>query len=238
MKLDILAFGAHPDDVELSASGTIINQIAKGYKVGIVDFTRGELGTRGDAETREREAKKASEIMGIHARENLMMDDGFFMNDREHQMKVVASIRKYQPEIILCNAISDRHPDHARAASLVTNAVFLSGLIKIETKDNGKNQERWKVRAVYHYIQDRHIKPDICIDISDVWEKRMDAVRAFSSQFHNPASTEPATAISGKDFIDFLAARAIETGRNIGVQYAEGFTTQRTPGFKDLFDIL
>lgn len=238
MKLDLLAFGAHPDDVELSASGTILLHISKGYKCGIVDMTRGELGTRGNAAVRVKEAGKASEILGLHARENLLMDDGFFVNDRENKLKVVAAIRKYQPRIVLCNAVADRHPDHGRAASLITDSVFLAGLSKVATTDAGQPQKSWKVESVFHYIQDRYIRPDICVDITPVWDKKMEAVMAFDSQFYNPDSKEPDTAISGKDFIHFLKARANEQGRPIGVEYAEGFTTARIPGVKDLFDLL
>ena len=237
MKLDILAFGAHPDDVELSASGTLIKQMEMGYKCGIVDLTRGELGTRGSAEIRDKEAARSSEIMGIHIRENLKMEDGFFQNDKPHQLKIVSVIRKYQPQIILCNAINDRHPDHARAAALILNAVFLAGLAKVKTEQEGVEQERWKVKAVYHYIQDKYIKPDIIIDISSCWNKKMETIKAFSSQFYNPESNEPDTAISGKDFMEFLSERAIEMGRNIGANYAEAFSVTRTPGVKNLFDL-
>jgi bacillithiol biosynthesis deacetylase BshB1 len=238
MKLDILAFGAHPDDVELSASGTLISHIRKGFKCGIVDLTRGELGTRGNAEIREQEARRASEIIGIHARECLNMDDGFFQNDKFNQLAVVSMIRKYQPDIILSNAIMDRHPDHSRASALVSIAVFLSGLIRIKTSINNKEQERWQTKAHYHYIQDRYIKPDLVVDITEVWEKKMESVLAFSSQFYNPDSKEPGTAISGKDFLNFLEARAIESGRQIGVMYGEGFTAERFVGVKSLKDLL
>jgi len=238
MKLDILAFGAHPDDVEISCSGTIIVHIKKGYKCGVVDLTRGELGTRGNAETRDAEAKHATEIMGIHLRENLGMEDGFFLNDKSNQLKIVAIIRKYKPEIILCPAITDRHPDHSRAAALVSTSIFLAGLQKVITTLDEKIQERWKVKAHYHYLQDRHIKPDIAIDISSVWQKKMESVKAFTTQFYDPASTEPETEISRKDFLEFLSGRAMEMGRPLGVQYAEGFTSPRLPGVTDLFDLL
>ena len=238
MKLDILAFGAHPDDVEISASGTLLVHIAKGYKCGIIDLTRGELGTRGSAEQRDEEAKRASEIIGIHARENLSMEDGFFYNDKANQLKIVSIIRKYKPEIILCNAITDRHPDHSRAASLISTSVFLAGLHKVITINNDISQERWKVKAHYHYVQDRYIKPDIAVDISSVWEKKMASILAFSSQFYDPSSTEPDTEISGKDFMEFLSGRAMEMGRPLGVQYAEGFTSPRLPGVTNLFNLL
>lgn len=238
MKLDILAFGAHPDDVEISASGTLLIHIEKGYTCGIVDLTRGELGTRGSAEFRDEEAKMASEIIKIHARENLRMEDGFFQNDKINQLKIVSVIRKYKPEIILCNAITDRHPDHSRAAALISTAIFLSGLQKVVTTFNDTQQERWKVKAHYHYVQDRYIKPDIAVDISSVWDIKMKAILAFSSQFYDPSSKEPDTEISGKDFIDFLAGRAMEMGRPLGVQYAEGFTSPRLPGVTNLFNLL
>jgi bacillithiol biosynthesis deacetylase BshB1 len=238
MKLDLLAFAAHPDDVEISAGGTVLVHINKGYKCGIIDLTRGELGTRGTIATREEEAKRSNEILGIHVRENLGMEDGFFLNDRLNQLKIVSLIRKYQPEIVLCPAIADRHPDHSRAAALVSASTFLSGLLKVETSYNNMPQEKWKVKAHYHYLQDRYIKPDIAVDISEVWEKKMEAIRAFSTQFYDPGSTEPETEISRKDFFDFLAGRAMEMGRPLGVQYAEGFTTARLPGVKDMFNLL
>jgi N-acetylglucosamine malate deacetylase 1 len=237
MKLDILAFGAHPDDVELSAAGTLLKHIQLGYKCGIIDLTRGELGTRGTAETRDAEAKASSKILGLHVRECLNMEDGFFQNDKKHQLAIISVIRKYQPEIILSTAISDRHPDHSRAATLISTAVFLAGLVKIDTKnDNGENKS-WKVKAHYNYIQDQFIKPDFIMNISDVWEKKMESVMAFKTQFYDPASKEPETAISSKDFLEFLTGRAVEMGRRIGVQYAEGFTTQRPIGVSNLFNI-
>lgn len=238
MKLDILAFGAHPDDVELSCSGTIIKHIREGKKVGLIDLTRGELGTRGTAEIRDAEAAEASRLMGISIRENLNMDDCFFINDKENKLKVARAIRKYQPEIILANAVSDRHPDHGRAAALVSDAVFLAGLLKVETLDGAAKQQPWKTKAVYHYIQDRYIKPDFAVDISDYIDEKMKAIMAFRSQFYNPASTEPETAISSKEFLDFLQARSVDYGRSIGVKYGEGFTVERTLGVKSLFDML
>ncbi|HQW00102.1 MAG: bacillithiol biosynthesis deacetylase BshB1 [Bacteroidia bacterium] len=234
MKLDILAFGAHPDDVELSASGTLINHIKMGYKCGIVDLTNGELGTRGTAETRKEEAEASSKIIGIIARENLNLADGFFTNDGDHRLEVVKMIRKYQPSIVLCNAISDRHPDHGRGASLVSDAIFLSGLVKVVTQIGGVDQLPWRPQAVYHYIQDRFIKPDFVVDVSDVWEQRMESVKAFKTQFYQADSTEPDTAISSKEFLDFLKGRAMEYGRPAGFQFAEGFTVERYPGINDL----
>ncbi len=238
MKLDILAFAAHPDDVELACSGTLLSHIAAGAKAGIVDLTRGELGTRGNIELRRQEAEKASEIMGISVRENLEMRDGFFKVDEEHILAIIKMIRKYQPEIILCNAESDRHVDHGRAGHLLEEAAYLSGLRKIETEIDGAVQERWRAKAVYHYIQDRYIKPDIVVDISDYFEKKMACIHAFASQFYDPASVEPETPISGRIFFDHIKGRAIEYGRLIGVQYGEGFTVRRTVGTKNLMDIL
>jgi len=238
MKVDILAFGAHPDDVELSCGGILLTHIAKGKKIGIVDLTRGEAGTRGSAEIRINEANNAAKILGIAARENLKMEDVFFQNDKESQLAIVRMIRKYQPEIIICNAVTDRHPDHGRGAKLVSDASFSSGLIKIETSLDGASQETWKVKAVYHYIQDRYIKPDFVIDISDVMEKKMESIRAYASQFYKPGSTEPETAISSKEFLDSLYARAMEMGKAIRVQYAEGLTVERYPGVRSLFDLV
>jgi bacillithiol biosynthesis deacetylase BshB1 len=237
MKLDILAFGAHPDDVELSASGTLINHIKKGYTCGVVDLTNGELGTRGTAETRKSESEAASKIMGLQTRENLNMADGFFQNDKAHKMEIVRMIRKYRPQIVLCNAVSDRHPDHGRGSDLIRDAVFLSGLLKIETADSGNKQETWRPSAVYHYIQDRFIKPDFVVDISEVWEQKMESVLAYKTQFYQPGSSEPETAISTKEFLDFLKGRAIEFGRPAGYQYGEGFTVERTPGISDFFSL-
>lgn len=237
MKLDILAIGAHPDDVELYAGGTLVLHIQKGFKCGIVDLTRGELGTRGNADLRDQEAAKSSSILGLSVRDNLRMADGFFMNDKEHQLALVRSIRKYRPELVLATSIRDRHPDHGRAASLISNAVFLAGLPKIITRDDGREQEHWKVKAVYHGIQDRFIEPDFVIDVSSVWDKKMEAVMAYSSQFYNPDSKEPQTAISSKEFLEFLKARAREYGRPAGLELAEGFTVERTPAVSTLFEL-
>lgn len=238
MKLDILAFGAHPDDVELSCSGTLIVHVRMGRKVGIIDLTKGELGTRGNEQKRRAEALAAAEIIGVSVRENLDLGDGFFMEDQESLLKVVCSIRKYQPEIVICNAVSDRHPDHGRAASLVSRASFLSGLIKVETTADGLSQEAWRPKAVYHYIQDRYIKPDFIVDVSSVWEQRMKSVMAFDSQFYNPDSLDPATPISSKEFLEFLDSRSCEMGRLIGSRHGEGFTVERTPGIGDLFQLV
>jgi bacillithiol biosynthesis deacetylase BshB1 len=236
-KLDILAIASHPDDVELCAAGTLMAHISKGYKCGIVDLTRGELGTRGNAEKRLAEAKKAAEIMGLSVRENLEMEDGFFLNDKAHQLAIATVIRKYKPEIVISNSISDRHPDHGRAAALVTNAVFLAGLARLSTTSAGQPQEKWKVKAHYHCIQDRYIKPDFVIDVTPYWEKKMEAILAYKTQFFDPTNNEPNTPISGKEFLDFLSARAMEFGRPAGYHYAEGFTVERTPGVSDFFTL-
>jgi bacillithiol biosynthesis deacetylase BshB1 len=237
MKLDILAFGAHPDDVELSCSGTIVRHVALGKKVGVVDLTRGELGTRGTPEIREQEAQAATQVMGIHVRENLEMKDGFFRNDDAHQLQIIKMIRKYQPEILIANAIHDRHPDHGRAAQLVNDSVFLSGLRKIKTESEGIEQDMWRPRAVYHYIQDQWIDPDILIDVSNFMEKKMESVRAFRSQFFDPNSKEPETYISRPDFLNSIIFRAQELGKMIGVQYAEGFTSSRRAGVDNFFQL-
>ncbi len=239
MKLDILAFGAHPDDVELACAGTMILHQQSGFKTGIIDITRGEMGTRGSESIRESEAIKAKEILGLSVRENLNLPDGFIQNDRESRLLVVRKIREFMPDIILCNAVTDRHPDHGLASQLVSDAVFLAGLPKVLTELlDGSTQSAWKVPKVYHYIQDRFIRPDFVIDVTTVWAKRMEAVMAFSSQFYDPASSEPATAISSKEFIDFLSARAQEFGRQAGFSQAEGFTVERTPGLKSFSDLI
>jgi N-acetylglucosamine malate deacetylase 1 len=238
MKLDILAFAAHPDDVELSCSGTLIKHIAAGYKVGIIDLTRGELGTRGNPELRMQEAEKASGLLGITIRENLAMKDGLFEISEVNKMKVIEAIREYQPEIVLANAIYDRHPDHGRASALVSEACFLSGLIKIVTSRGGKSQMAWRPKAVYHYIQDRQMKPDLVVDISAFMEQRFATIKAFSSQFYDPGSSEPETAISSEQFMDLLRSRALENGRYIGVKYGEGFIVERPAGVDNLVELL
>ncbi len=234
MKLDILAFGAHPDDVELSAAGTLIKHINKGFKCGIIDLTQGELGTRGTIITRTQEAEDASRILGIHVRENLQMADGFFVNDKEHQLRIIEVIRKYRPDIILCNAVSDRHPDHGNGSALVSKSSFLSGLQKVESTHIGAIQEPWRPRAVYHYIQDRYLTPDFVVDISDVWEKKMAAILAYKTQFYNSDSSGPETAISSKSFLDFIKGRSAEMGRPAGFDFAEGYTVERYPGISDI----
>jgi bacillithiol biosynthesis deacetylase BshB1 len=238
LKLDILAFAAHPDDAELSCSGTLVSHIRKGYKVGIVDLTRGELGTRGTAFIREQESAKATEIMGVHARENLGFRDGFFTNDEAHQLVVIKAIRKYKPEIILCNALSDRHPDHGKGSDLLRDASFLSGLRMIKTELDGQNQAPWRPKVVYHYIQNNYIEPDIIVDISDTWDIKLQAIKAFKTQFFDPESNEPSTFISSPQFLEFLEARAKEFGHRIGVKYGEGFTCERKPGTDNLFKLL
>lgn len=232
MKLDILAFGVHPDDIELSCSGVLLAEKLRGKKTGVVDLTRGELGTRGSAEIREKEAAASAKILQLDIRENLGFADGFFKNDEEHQRKVVAVIRKYQPDIILCNAPEDRHPDHGRSAQLVEDSSFLSGLRKIETLDeNGKPQEAWKPKYVFNYIQDRYLQPDFVMDISDVMEQKIESIKAFSTQFHNPELNEPETYISTPDFLDSVIYRSKMMGKMIGVKYAEGFVGKKTIGF-------
>jgi bacillithiol biosynthesis deacetylase BshB1 len=237
MKLDILVFGAHPDDVELSCSGTILAEIAKGKKVGVVDLTQGELGTRGTLETRKKEATDAASIMKIDIRENLEMADGFFMNDEAHQRKIITSLRKYQPEIVLCNAPADRHPDHGRAADLVYTAAFLSGLMKIETSENSSLQKAWRPKYVFNYIQDRYFHPDFVVDITDVFEKKIEAIKAYKTQFFNPESKEPDTYISSPEFLESIIYRSKMFGKLIGVKYAEGFMSKKMIGIRG-FDSL
>ena len=230
MKLDILAFGVHPDDVELGCSGTLMAAMKEGKKVGIIDLTRGELGTRGNADIRKTEAEKASAIMGVSIRENLGMADGFFLNDERHQRKVMEVIRKYQPDIVLANAFNDRHPDHGRSAKLVADAVFLSGLRKIETLADGQIQPIWKPAYVFHYIQDRFTEPSFVFDISDHMDKKIEAVLAYSTQFFNAELDEPQTYISSPQFLETVKARALMLGKRIGVAYAEGFCSEKTIG--------
>ncbi len=237
MKLDILAFGAHPDDVELGCSGTIAKEISLGKKVGIVDLTRGELGTRGSVEIRNSESAKASAILGVIARENLDMRDGFFLNDEAHQLKIIEMIRKYKPEIVLCNAIQDRHIDHGKGSKLVSDACFLSGLIQIKTELNGVQQEAWRPKIVYHYIQWQNIEPDFVVDISDFMDKKMASVLAYASQFYNPNSNEPVSPITSKNFLDSVKYRAQDLGRLVNVTYAEGFTTERYLAVNCLSDL-
>lgn len=239
MKLDILAFGAHPDDVELGAGATVAKEIANGKKVGIVDLTRGELGTRGSANIRDKEAVAAAKILGVSVRENLRFADGFFVNDKEHQMAIIKMIRKYKPELVLCNAIDDRHIDHSKGSKLVSDACFLSGLIKIESKlDDGVLQEPWRPKLVYHYIQWKNIDPDFVVDVSGYIEKKEEAILAYSSQFFDPKSDEPETPISSKNFIDSVNYRARDLGRMIGVEHAEGFNVERFVAIDKLDDLI
>lgn len=238
MKLDILAIGVHPDDVELSAAGTLLKHIALGKTAGILDLTRGELGTRGSAALRTEEAMAAAKILGLSAREQLTMADGFFENNESNQKHIIKAIRKYQPELILCNAISDRHPDHGRAARLVSDACFYSGLVKIETRgEDNVLQAAWRPKAVYHYIQDRYVKPDFVVDITTYMDKKMESIFAYSSQFYDPNSKEPETPISSKNFMENIKAKAMIFGRDINCDYAEGFTVERHMGVENLFDL-
>ena len=239
LKLDILVLSVHPDDAELGCAGTILKHIATGKKVGIVDLTRGELGTRGSAEIREREAAAASQILGLAVRENAGIPDGFFINTKEHQLKVIEAIRKYQPEIILTNAYHDRHPDHGRANELVEASSFLSGLRKIETHADGKLQDAWRPKQVLHFIQDNYIKPDILIDVTAFWDKKVESIMAYGSQFYNPGwENEPQTYISSPEFIQVVEARAREFGKSINVKFAEGFTSRKILGVDSLFELL
>jgi bacillithiol biosynthesis deacetylase BshB1 len=235
MKLDLLAIGVHPDDVELGCSGTIINEVKRGKKVGVIDLTQGELGTRGTIETRYEEAAAASIIMGVHVRENLKMRDGFFTNDEAHQLQLIKVIRKYKPDVIIGNAINDRHPDHGRAAKLISDACFLSGLAKVETTDDdGQPQTKWRPAYVLHYIQDRYIDPHLIIDISDVFEQRMKAIEAYGTQFKSNGEDGPQTYISSPEFYESVIARARMLGKRIGVKYAEGFTSDKKIGIRNL----
>lgn len=229
MKLDILVFGAHPDDAELGAGGTIAKEVSRGKKVGIVDLTRGELGTRGSAELRDKEAAKAAKILGIAVRENMEFDDGFFVNDREHQMEIIKMIRKYRPEIVLCNAVDDRHIDHPKGSKLVSDSCFLSGLVKIDTQMDGDDewQEPWRPKLVYHFIQWKNLEPDFVVDVSGFMEMKVEAIMAYASQFYDPDSDEPETPISSKNFTDSVIYRARDLGRLVGVEHAEGFTVER-----------
>ena len=238
MKLDILAFGAHPDDVELGCGATIAKEVSLGKKVGIVDLTRGELGTRGSAAVRELEAAKSATILGVSARENMGFADGFFINDKNHQLEIIKMIRKYQPEIVLCNAVDDRHIDHPKGSSLVSDACFLSGLLKIETEIGGESQKKWRPKQVYHYIQWKNIEPDFVVDVSDFIDVKQKAVLAYSTQFYDPKSNEPQTPITSKNFTESINYRAKDLGRLIGVEYAEGFTSERYVAVENLSKLI
>ncbi|MCC6384082.1 MAG: bacillithiol biosynthesis deacetylase BshB1 [Bacteroidia bacterium] len=237
MTVDILAIGAHPDDIELGCSGTLLKHISLGYKVGLLDLTHGELGTRGSGELRLKEAEQARQQLGAEFRINLNLADGFFKNNRENKLKLVEAIREYRPKIIFANAIADRHPDHGRGARLVADAVFLSGLIKIESRSNNQKQQPWRPQYVFHYIQDRYIQPDIIVDISGFMEKRLEVIKAFSSQFFDKTNNEPETPISSRQFLDSLYYRPLELGRMAGFEFGEGFTCEKKIGIGNLMDL-
>ncbi|MFK5879856.1 MAG: bacillithiol biosynthesis deacetylase BshB1 [Flavobacteriaceae bacterium] len=238
MKLDILAIGAHPDDVELSCSATIAKEISLGKKVGILDLTRGELGTRGSAEIRTKEATDAAKIIGVSVRENLDFADGFFVNDKKHQLEIIKIIRKYKPEIVLCNAIDDRHIDHPKGSKLTSDACFLSGLRRVKTELNGITQEEWRPEKVYHYIQWKNIEPDFVVDVTGFMDIKIASVKAYKSQFYDPNSKEPVSPITSKNFIDSVLYRAQDLGRLIGAEYAEGYTVERPVAIKSLDNLI
>lgn len=237
MKINVLAIGAHPDDVELGASGTLLSMKEQGYSIGIIDMTRGELGTRGSAELRTEEAERSAKILKLDARENLDLSDGFFEENEASLLKLVYAIRKYQPDVVLANAMHDRHPDHGRAGKLISRACFLSGLIKIKTLNEGVEQAKWRPKAVYHYMQDMNLKADFVVDVTAHWKTKMESILAFSSQFYDPSSQEPESPISSKAFMDFLEGRARDIGRNIGVEFGEAFTVDRPIGVKNIMDL-
>lgn len=238
MKLDILAFAAHPDDIELSAAGTLMKHIAEGKTVGIVDLTQGELGSRGTIETRYEEADEASKIMGISVRVNLKMADGFFNDSEANKRLIIEQIRRFQPKVVLANAVEDRHPDHGRAAKLVSDACFLAGLRKIDTVWEGESQQAHRPKAVYHYIQDHYLKADFCVDITEFVDQKIEAIKAYKTQFYDPNSKEPVTPISGEEFFDFIKGRMMQYGRPIGAKYAEGFTVERELGINSFDDLI
>lgn len=238
-KLDFLAFGAHPDDVELGCGATIAKLVSQGKKVGIVDLTRGELGTRGSAEIRTKETNEASKILGITIRENMDFKDGFFRNDEEHQLKIIQVIRKYQPDFVFCNAPDDRHIDHPKGSQLIVEASFLSGLTKINTDDSSGNaQKHWRPKNIYHYIQWKNLDPNFIFDVSGFHNTKMDAVKCYSSQFYDPKSKEPETPISTKNFMNFVQSRANDFGRLIGVEHGEGFISNRKLGFSSFDELI
>lgn len=240
MKLDILAIGVHPDDVELGCSGTLISQVKKGKKAGIIDLTKGELGTRGSVQIRKKEAAAAAKIINVAVRENLGFKDGFFKNDEAHQRKIISALRKYQPDIVLCNAPEDRHPDHGRSAALVVEAAFLSGLRKIETSLKGIKQQPWRPAYVFHYIQDRELEPDFIMDISGEFEQKLASIKAYTTQFYDPAnkSNEPQTYISSSTFMDAVKGKAVLWGKQIGTEFGEGFITSKKLGLSDFQSII
>ena len=238
MKLDIIAFGAHPDDVELGCGGTIAKEVANGKKIGIIDLTRGELGTRGTALTRDEESKNSAKILGVSLRENMGFADGFFINDKVHQLKIIKKIREYQPEIVICNAFNDRHIDHPKGSKLISDACFLSGLIKIETKNEKEEiQKPWRPKVVYHYIQWQNLEPDFTVDITGFIDIKRESVLAYKTQFYDKNNNEPETPISSKNFIDSITYRAKDLGRLLGVDYAEGFNVERYVMVDSLFDL-
>ena len=236
-KVDILAIGAHPDDVELSVGGIIAKHVSEGKKVAIVDLTEGELGSRGTVSSRYTEAENASKILGVEARENTQLPDGFFEEDKDSLIKLIAKIRHFQPEIVIANAPADRHPDHGRGSSFIARACFLAGLLKIQTSRNGKDQEKWRPKSVYFYIQDEYLKPDFVVDVTPFVKQKFDAIKAYETQFYKPNMEGPKTPISGKEFFDYLEARMIQFGRSIDVKYAEGLISARIPGVDSLFDL-
>lgn len=237
MKLNILAFGAHPDDVEISCAGTILKHVELGYKVGIIDLTGGELGTRGSKSIRLKEAEKAAQLLGVSVRENLHMQDGFFKNDETHQLEIIKKIRHYQPDIILANAPTDRHNDHGRAAQLVKEAAFLSGLVKIKTELNGQEQKAWRPVAVYHYVQDYYLEPTFVVNITSYFDRKIEVLKCYASQFYNPESTEPETPISQKDFFKIIESKARIWGRYISTEFAEGFIANRLIGVDHFYHL-
>lgn len=238
MKLDILVFGAHPDDAELSCGATIAKEISLGKKVGIIDLTRGELGTRGSAELRDKEAADAAKILGVQVRENLRFRDGFFINDEAHQLEIIKMIRKYQPEIVICNAVDDRHIDHGKGSKLVSDACFLSGLVKIETELDNQPQQAWRPKLVYHYIQWKNLVPDFVVDVTGFMDVKVQSLMAYSSQFYDPESKEPPTPIATKNFKDSILYRAADLGRLINTDYAEGFTVERHVAVSRITDLI
>lgn len=238
MKLDILVFGAHPDDIELSCGATVAKEISLGKKIGIVDLTRGELGTRGSAELRDEEAANAAKILGVDIRENLRFLDGFFLNDETHQLEVIKMIRKYRPDVVICNAVDDRHIDHGKGSKLVSDSCFLSGLMKIETEIDGVSQEAWRPKIVYHYIQWKNLVPDFVVDVTGFMDKKVDSLMAYKSQFYDPNSTEPLTPIATKNFKESILYRAADLGRLINTEYAEGFTVERYLAVNSLGDLI
>ena len=237
MKINILAIAVHPDDAELCCAGTLLKHKAMGYKIGIVDLTQGELGTRGNAELRLEESNASSKILGLDVRENLGMPDGFFTHSRENLVSIARMVRRYQPEVVLANALSDRHPDHGRASKLISDACFIAGLVKVGIEDNGQALERWRPRAIYHFIQDHMHHPEFCVDITAFYEQKLDAIRCFKSQFYDPDSKEPESPISGKDFLSYVEAYARAYGRRIGVTYGEGFNVERPIGVPNIMDL-